>query len=258
MQRDFKGIWIPKEIWLSKTLTLQEKMFLVEIDSLDNENGCYASNNHFAEFFNLSKNRCSEVIKSLEKKGYISVEYIREQGQKNIKKRVIRVFDKSNRGYSENRQTYSESRRGYSEKCEGSNTFNNTSNNTSKRKDEEGDPIINLLIENKIIHPAGITRTLADDLNDVTENFCFDNPDEMILEAIKDATRGNGKTWKFIYNKLVLWRKLGIKNTNDLEANKEREVIGNRNKNHSGSSAKGTSYEQALREAELARKSFNR
>jgi hypothetical protein len=35
--RDFKGIWIPKEIWLSKDLTLQEKVFYVEIDSLDNE-----------------------------------------------------------------------------------------------------------------------------------------------------------------------------------------------------------------------------
>ena len=32
-QRQFKGIWIPKEIWLNKELTMQEKMILVEIDS---------------------------------------------------------------------------------------------------------------------------------------------------------------------------------------------------------------------------------
>jgi hypothetical protein len=38
MKRDFKGIWIPKEIWLNENLTLQEKVFLVEIESLDNEN----------------------------------------------------------------------------------------------------------------------------------------------------------------------------------------------------------------------------
>lgn len=68
MERAFKGIWIPAEIWLNKDLTLLEKVFLVEIDSLDNENGCFASNEYFSNFFGLSKNRCSEVIKSLEKK----------------------------------------------------------------------------------------------------------------------------------------------------------------------------------------------
>ena len=41
-ERAFKGIWIPKEIWLSQDLTMQEKIMLVEIDSLDNESGCFA------------------------------------------------------------------------------------------------------------------------------------------------------------------------------------------------------------------------
>lgn len=99
LERDFKGIWIPKEIWLSNNLTLHEKLFLVEIDSLDNDNGCFASNAHFMDFFGLSKNRCSEIIKSLEKKGYLKIEYIREKGKSNIKQRIIkRVFEISNRG----------------------------------------------------------------------------------------------------------------------------------------------------------------
>ena len=67
-KRDFKGVWIPKEIWLSTDLKVMEKLILVEIDSLDNEDGCFASNEHFSKFFSLSKNRCSEIIKSLEKK----------------------------------------------------------------------------------------------------------------------------------------------------------------------------------------------
>ena len=37
--RDFKGIWIPKDIWLSKELSLMEKVLFVEIHSLDNERG---------------------------------------------------------------------------------------------------------------------------------------------------------------------------------------------------------------------------
>ena len=35
-KRDFKGVWIPKEIWLSTDLKVMEKLILVEIDSLDN------------------------------------------------------------------------------------------------------------------------------------------------------------------------------------------------------------------------------
>ena len=63
MERNFKGIWIPKEIWLSEELTIQEKVMLVEIDSLDNEEtGCYASNNYFSKFFKLTAQRVSQII----------------------------------------------------------------------------------------------------------------------------------------------------------------------------------------------------
>lgn len=91
MERDFKGIWIPREVWLSKELTMQEKLFLVEIDSLNNEKGCYAGNDYFADFFDLSKSRCSEIIKSLEKKGFIEINYIYKEDSKEIKLRIIRV-----------------------------------------------------------------------------------------------------------------------------------------------------------------------
>ena len=47
-ERKFKGIWIPAEIWKSNFLTMQEKIFYVEIDSLDNEDGCFATNDYFS------------------------------------------------------------------------------------------------------------------------------------------------------------------------------------------------------------------
>ena len=84
-----------------------------------------------------------------------------------------------------------------------------------KRK-EEGDPIIDQLIENKIVAPGSLSKTLADDLTDVEENFGFKNPKRMIVLAIQDAARGNGRTWKFIYNKLDLWRKQGVRTEQDL------------------------------------------
>jgi uncharacterized phage protein (TIGR02220 family) len=99
MKRKFEGIWIPAEIWLSKELSMQEKLFLVEIKSLDNEKGCYATNKYFAEFFQLSKGRVSQVIKSLIEKEYITVTY--ERKGKEIKKRILKikqVFRKLNQG----------------------------------------------------------------------------------------------------------------------------------------------------------------
>ena len=61
-KRAFKGIWIPSTIWLDKDISIHEKVMLAEIDSLDNKDGCFASNAYFAEFFSLSKRRVSTII----------------------------------------------------------------------------------------------------------------------------------------------------------------------------------------------------
>src|ERR1043166_2077708 len=84
-QRDFKGVWIPREIWLSPSLSLMEKVIFVEIDSLDNERGCFASNRHFAEFFGVSDRQIRTYVNSLTKKGFVTVTV------KNRNERVIRV-----------------------------------------------------------------------------------------------------------------------------------------------------------------------
>ena len=135
-KRDFKGVWIPKEIWLSTDLKVMEKLILVEIDSLDNEDGCFASNEHFSKFFSLSKNRCSEIIKSLEKKGYIKIDYIYQEGSKAISRRVIRCVRNIDGGIRNIDRPIRKSEEGYSENCEDNNTsFSNTFSNTSNKKD---------------------------------------------------------------------------------------------------------------------------
>ena len=93
--RAFKGVWIPAEIWLSKNLSITEKVFLAEINSLDNKDGCFASNQYFSDFFELSSTRCSHIITSLKKKGFISRKVIFEDGTKVVKKRILRIIDKS-------------------------------------------------------------------------------------------------------------------------------------------------------------------
>lgn len=74
MSRDFKGIWIPKNVWLDERLNALDKCILMEIDSLDNEKGCYASNLYLAEFCQCSQTKVSTTISRLKEYGYIQIE----------------------------------------------------------------------------------------------------------------------------------------------------------------------------------------
>lgn len=75
INRDFKGIWIPKDIYLNADLSWTEKILIVEIDSLDNddEKGCYASSAHFAEFLGLSEGSVRNMLVKLKQLGWIYV-----------------------------------------------------------------------------------------------------------------------------------------------------------------------------------------
>src|SRR5262245_61966057 len=83
-QRDFKGVWIPKEIWESPVLSLMEKVLFVEIHSLDKERGCCASNRYFAEFFGVSPRQNETYVASLKHKGFITVS-IQNQNERTIR-----------------------------------------------------------------------------------------------------------------------------------------------------------------------------
>ncbi|WP_341520732.1 helix-turn-helix domain-containing protein [Pseudomonas sp. G.S.17] len=86
--RKFQGVWIPAELWKNQALSITEKVMLVEIGSLeDDARGCFASNARFAEFFNLSISRVSEIISGLAEKGLVSVEQIRD-GVRIVERRI--------------------------------------------------------------------------------------------------------------------------------------------------------------------------
>lgn len=90
--RKFQGVWIPAERWLDRTLSPNEKVMLGEISSLETgPRGCYATNAHFAEFFDLSISRVSEIISGLVDKGHLRVELIREG--KRVVERRLRLVD---------------------------------------------------------------------------------------------------------------------------------------------------------------------
>lgn len=122
-QRDFKGVWIPKVVWLDSRLTALDKVILTEIDSLDQgERGCYASNKHIADFCQCSERKVSESISQLLKYGYLRVQNF--DGRQRELRSCLANFASLN-----------------SKKCEAdtkklrqSNTDNNTSTNTKNKR----------------------------------------------------------------------------------------------------------------------------
>lgn len=121
--RKFKGVWIPAKYWLDEDLTIMEVVLITEIDSLDGENGCFASNKHFANFLGVTAGRASQLIKNLSEKGYISVSY---NTQNNVTQRVIRVFRKLNTPVKKLNRGIKNTK-GVFRKCVTSNTSSNTS-----------------------------------------------------------------------------------------------------------------------------------
>lgn len=128
-ERQFKGVWIPREIWLSEDLTIQEKVILVEIDSLETEDrGCYASNKYFSDFFKLTSQRVSQIIKNLESKNYLKIDYITKDKQ--IIERQIRIQKPP---YPEVSNIFDRGikfpKEGYQENFKDNNTYTNNTNN---------------------------------------------------------------------------------------------------------------------------------
>jgi len=68
-----------------------EKVLFVEIHSLDNERGCFASNAYFAEFFQVSTRQIIRYLSSLREHGFVTV-IVRNKNE-----RVIRTAGKYRR-----------------------------------------------------------------------------------------------------------------------------------------------------------------
>lgn len=93
MDRDFKGVWIPKTVWLDTRLNALEKIILTEIDSLDmSDKGCYASNKYIAEFCQCSETKVSTAVSKLIEYGYLYVQSF--DGRQRVLKSRLSNFEK--------------------------------------------------------------------------------------------------------------------------------------------------------------------
>ena len=118
--RDFKGVWIPKTVWLDKRLNALDKIILAEIDSLDmGEDGCWASNKYIADFCQCSETKVSTAISNLIDYGYLYVKSF--DGRLRVLKSRLSNFE---------RQTLKDCKADY-QNLKQSNTSNKTNNNTN-------------------------------------------------------------------------------------------------------------------------------
>lgn len=66
-------IHVPREIWENRELTIAERCIFAQIHYLDNpKTHCYASNEYFAEYFQISERTISRAIAHLIELGYVS------------------------------------------------------------------------------------------------------------------------------------------------------------------------------------------
>lgn len=121
---------IPSKVRYDKVLPPNAKLLYGEITALTQKEGyCWASNDYFAELYDVSVETISRWISALKKAGYIEVELLKRQGNK---RRI--AIDKIVKTYCENNQDLlTKSSIAIDKKVKSYIRINNTINNTSKR-----------------------------------------------------------------------------------------------------------------------------
>ena len=194
MNRDFRGIWIPKEIWLSKDLSTNEKILLAEIDSLGgSSDGCFASNQYFADFFDLSKDRISRLVSGLKNKGYITVELIYKEGTCEVDKRIIKLNP-----YSYFYQGVQNHQGGIGENTKDiTNNYNiNNNNKTSKKKTTKEVRHKYGEFKNVLLSDKDLEKLKAEYGEDLVEKY---------IKKMDEWIELNGRRYKNYYLALRQW-----------------------------------------------------
>jgi hypothetical protein len=127
--RNFLGVWIPKNVYLNTDLSWSDKILLVEIESLDNEKGCFASNDYFADFLGVTKTTISTSISKLKRLGFL------EQVSFDGRTRVIKVI--SSEFKKKKRQSLKKPKGRTKENLIHNNTINNSTNNTISIREQK-------------------------------------------------------------------------------------------------------------------------
>lgn len=181
--RDFKGVWIPKEVWLDKRLNALEKIILAEIDSLGSEErGCWASNIYIANFCQCSESKVTKSIAKLIELGYIYLQSF-DGRQRELRSRLVNYDRQSSKIYEAD-----------SEKIPHSNIYNNTTNNQD---------INNIYCAPQAETPKTTKRFSPPTVEEVRA-YCIERRNNVDAERFVDYYTANG--WQVGKNKMRDWK----------------------------------------------------
>lgn len=185
--RKFKGIWIPKDIWLDTRLSPLEKVILLEIDSLDGDDGCFASNSYLAKFCQCSDRKVSETVTKLIKLGYVEKKLI------NGNERIL---------YSKVEESSTPPRRKFYPPLEESSTPSNQYNNNIYNSNNSIDVVVNINIIETAEKEFGILTPIQ-----IEMLYDFENQygGDILLLAIKECSLHNVKNFAYLQKILRSW-----------------------------------------------------
>ena len=182
LTRDFKGVWIPKEIWLDERLNTIDKIILIEIDSLDStEEGCFASNKYLADFCQCTETTISTSINKLIKLEYLKL--LKFDGRKRYLKSSLKKIE---------RQTLKNLKADF-KKFKDINIDNNINNNNIK---------YNIYGEFKNVK-----------LTDEEYQKIKDKNLLLYIEKLSSYMESKGKRYKSHYATILNWSRKEIKDT---------------------------------------------
>ena len=123
--REFKGVWIPGDLYLNDELSWTEKLVILEVDSFS-RNGlpCFISNEHLCNHIRCSASTIEKSLKRTEELGYIIRNHEIIDGHS---RRILRMNAVLNYESSPSKTTVNTRK-----KVRHTNTSTNTSNNSMK------------------------------------------------------------------------------------------------------------------------------
>ena len=84
----FKGVWIPRAVFVIDDLTLHQKIVVSMVINLTSDEPCYATNHYIGEILGIHPTRVSVHLNNLKKMGYLDIKIVRNK-DKHITKRLI-------------------------------------------------------------------------------------------------------------------------------------------------------------------------
>lgn len=173
---------IPAAVRYDEKLRANEKLLYGEISALTQKNGeCWASNNYFADLYEVTPQAISKWILDLAERGYITVEYIRAEKSKNIDKRIIKMVSTNIDRVS------TKDVEGYQQKFK----ENNTSINNNKEEEGELKKVINFYENNITL----ITPFVSEDIEKYLQEGL---QAELIIACMKEAVSRNKRNWRYV------------------------------------------------------------